>query len=275
MACLLAASLLVTWQIHGQQDMAKDQQKKRHDDFMQAVCAGEMAKVKDLLKIDSSLAGDDSGGPSFPPLHQAAGRGKKEIAELLITSGADVNATRWYGAFLTHSYTALHLAASNGHREVVDLLLAHGADVNAKNTRQEAFRGDNWAMTPMHSAVIGGNAAIVKALIEAKAKPDEPNYGGLRPLYYAAKNGATNIVALLLEDKTDVNAKARKTGSNPACPSALHIAARSGPTGIVRMLISHKADVTVKDEDGRTPLDEARDQNHADVVRLLEDAQKK
>jgi ankyrin repeat protein len=58
------------------------------------------------------------------PLHYAA---SKEIAELLIAKGADLNAKD------NNGWTPLHEAARKGHKEVVELLIAKGADLNAKD----------------------------------------------------------------------------------------------------------------------------------------------
>jgi ankyrin repeat protein len=58
------------------------------------------------------------------PLHYAH---TKEIAELLITKGADVNAKDDDG------HTPLPQAAIDGHKEIAELLIAAGADVNAKD----------------------------------------------------------------------------------------------------------------------------------------------
>jgi ankyrin repeat protein len=51
----------------------------------------------------------------------------KEMVELLLTNGADVNAANNGGA------APLHTAAFFNFTEVVELLLARGADINAKD----------------------------------------------------------------------------------------------------------------------------------------------
>ena len=73
------------------------------------------------------------------PLHWAAHWGHKEIAELLIAKGADVNAMDF-----TFGRTLLHIAAREGHKEIVELLIAKGADVNAM---------DKDGNTPLDSAI--------------------------------------------------------------------------------------------------------------------------
>ncbi|HCB64282.1 MAG TPA: hypothetical protein DEP20_02795, partial [Fusobacteria bacterium] len=58
-------------------------------------------------------------------LMAAAKNGHKEVCELLIDKGADVNAVDKWGG------TALMYAAENGHKEVCQLLIEKGAEVNA------------------------------------------------------------------------------------------------------------------------------------------------
>jgi len=58
------------------------------------------------------------------PLHYAAQRGYKHIAELLIVKGAEVNAGNNSGE------TPLHCAIFWGYKDMAELLIAHGADVN-------------------------------------------------------------------------------------------------------------------------------------------------
>ena len=67
-------------------------------------------------------------------MHKAAWHGQKEVAELLIAKGADVNAKfdKISGG------TPLHIAADKGHKEIAELLIAAGADVNAKDKGGES-----------------------------------------------------------------------------------------------------------------------------------------
>ena len=59
------------------------------------------------------------------PLEYASGTGKRNVAELLITKGANVNARG------KHGMTPLHEAATKAHLDVIALLIAMGAEVNA------------------------------------------------------------------------------------------------------------------------------------------------
>jgi HEAT repeat protein len=96
-----------------------------------------LAIIDALVKfnaIDAIVNAKDSNGTT--PLHIAVWEGRKELVELLLAKGADVNArTNPMGS------TPLHFAASDGRKDLVELLLAHGADVNAKNNNSQTPLG--------------------------------------------------------------------------------------------------------------------------------------
>ena len=92
---------------------------------------------------DVNAKDENAGGT---PLHTVAINGHKEIVELLIAEGADVNAKGVVGA------TPLHSAAVNGHKEIAELLIDNGADVNAKTGAADAL-GHAVDTTPLDLAI--------------------------------------------------------------------------------------------------------------------------
>jgi hypothetical protein len=110
----------------------------------------DLEKVRALIKDHPDLAfsKDDNG---VTPLHYAAAMGSEDMAELLLTNRADVNAKA------NNGMTPLHAAAAMGHRDVVELLLANKADVNVKNNK-------DW--TPLRYATENGHTDVVELLRE-------------------------------------------------------------------------------------------------------------
>ena len=98
--------------------------------------------VKQFLDSGTDVnAKDETGGT---PLDEAAGWGRKDIVELLIAKGADVNAK-----FDDDGSTPLHLSAWKGHFETAELLIAADADVNAKDNNGETPL--DWAIRGKHT----------------------------------------------------------------------------------------------------------------------------
>jgi ankyrin repeat protein len=89
-------------------------------------------------------------------LPAAAGRGLVDDAARLLPS-ADAEAR----------HRALSLAAQHGHSEVVRLLLDAGEDPNRYN-----LEGNHAHSTPLHQAVLTGNEAVVRLLVERGARLD-------------------------------------------------------------------------------------------------------
>ena len=68
-------------------------------------------------------------GPSAPDIsiQEAAEAGNIQGIKQHIAAGTDVNVKNFY------NYTPLHGATFNGHKEIAELLIANGADLNAKD----------------------------------------------------------------------------------------------------------------------------------------------
>ena len=86
----------------------------------------QAAETGNIEAIRQHLAAGADVNTMAASLHRAAYGSHKEIAELLITNGVDVNAKN------DAAETPLHLATT---REIVELLIANGADVNATTNR--------------------------------------------------------------------------------------------------------------------------------------------
>ena len=136
--------------------------------LIDAAVENNLEGVKQLLAagadVDAKVGGFIRG---WTPLHFAARDGYKEIVELLIAEGANVNANNQYG------YTPLHLATT---KEVAALLISNGADVNAKID-------EGW--TSLHSAVANGHKEVVEVLIAKGADVNAKDDDGDTPLLYA------------------------------------------------------------------------------------------
>jgi NF-kappa-B inhibitor-like protein 2 len=65
----------------------------------------------------------------WTPLHEAANHGYKDIVDLLLSHGANIDDK---GGIDCDGVTPLHDAASNGCMDVMELLLTRGADITAK-----------------------------------------------------------------------------------------------------------------------------------------------
>ncbi len=107
------------------------------------------------------------------PLHIAVRYGHKEVAELLLDRGANVNAVE------RRKWTPLHTAVKSGKMEVAELLLDRGANVNAV---------DNLDMTPLHFALKYNREELVRLLLDRGANVNAVDKKGRTPLSIVASD---------------------------------------------------------------------------------------
>ena len=114
-------------------------------DIDQAAKDGNIVFVRRGLSKGADVNAVNSDG--FTVLHLAVANNHKNIVELLVAKGADINAnTRDNG------FTPLHLAAGFGHKEIAQLLIAAGADLNVKN--KVGYTPLDWAISNDHTETI-------------------------------------------------------------------------------------------------------------------------
>ena len=196
------------------------------------------------------------------PLHWAIREGHKDMIDWLLARGANPNAD---GGDYHPLGGPLHWAVWYGDVDIAVLLVSHGADIHHKTK--------NFPRTPLHVAVLGGNRAMVEALI---TKTGDTIAAKWAPLHATVASGDRQAVEDLLAKGADVNAKgeggyARGEGGL----SALHVAAGKGHKDIAELLITRGADVDEKAKfdtlhhGGWTPLYFAICNHHSDVAELL------
>ncbi|MHC4595745.1 MAG: ankyrin repeat domain-containing protein [Planctomycetota bacterium] len=168
----------------------------------------------------------------YTPLHSAACDGHKELAELLISNGADVNAKDSWGC------TPLFHAVRHAHKELAEILIANGADVNAK---------DKWGCTPLPYAVGYIYKELVEILIANGADATFTNEG-YSTILYAAWFGDKDTVRLLITKGADVNFTPK--GDYPP----LHYAVWGEDIKLAKLYVNYGARFDMKDQDGWTAL---------------------
>jgi ankyrin repeat protein len=314
----LAAAIVVPLGALGSVEYAGYHRKAEYERTMllytsglhQAVVSGAVAKAEAILKDDKRpLVERDSAGT--PVLVLAVKQGDPAMVEMLIRSGADVDASNG---------SPLLWAAQNGREDMVRLLLDKGADIN---------RGDNTYKTPLAYAREAGHTAIADLLLargatmqdnESKAffwvlgghralmeamRAEGVNVNALAPhgyplIYIAAMGGHVDMAEFLMAQGADVNASHPQLGCTPLHGAAqedkaemakfllskgakisatdmsgatpLHTAAWWGRADVAGVLIASGADVNTRDQKGHTPLAVALERKNNDVVELLRKA---
>uniref|UniRef100_A0A8R1DG54 ANK_REP_REGION domain-containing protein n=1 Tax=Caenorhabditis japonica TaxID=281687 RepID=A0A8R1DG54_CAEJA len=217
-------------------------------------CAnGHKEIVELLLKEGANIEHRDKKG--FSPLIIASTAGHAAVVEILLKHHAAVEAQ----SDRTKD-TALSLACSGGRKDVVELLLAAGANKEHRNVSD---------YTPLSLASSGGYLEIVNMLINAGSEINSRTGSklGISPLMLAAMNGHRDATRVLLEKGSDINAQI-ETNRN----TALTLASFQGRTEVVKLLLSYHPNVEHRAKTGLTPLMECANGGYVDVGTMLVEA---
>ncbi|MBR7801387.1 ankyrin repeat domain-containing protein [Undibacterium fentianense] len=225
-----------------------------HLDFIRLVVEGDVEQVARCLAVTPSMASTpssvgatrtDSSRYFFSEiahylyagdtaLHLAAAAFQRQIAEILVTAGADCQAKNRRGAEPLHYAADGNRHAPVAQAQTIDYLISVGADPNAT---------DGSAVSPLHRAVRTRSIAAVAALVKGGADPRKRNAAGSTPLHLAVQTTG-------------------RSGSGTD-----H--SRAQQAAIIKFLIEQGAKVTDKDGRGRSIYEAASDEPSRSVLREL------
>lgn len=221
--------------------------------LLDAAKSGEPEVVATRLREGASVKTRDRFGNTA--LIYAARGAHFEAARILVESDADTNQANVNGD------TPLFEAAGSGNLGLVRLLLEYGANPNAVNIKK---------ISPLANAVYYRHADIAELLLERGARPDVVDSTGKDCAVYAAANGETGILGLILDASEEFEIALDKRYAHDL--TLLMWAAGYGHVEVVRLLIGRGADTDLRDDRGKAALMIAEENGHAEVVTLLRES---
>jgi ankyrin repeat protein len=256
--CLIAFVTFIVWRV----------KNNPLTQIHQAVIDGDIDLVRQCL--ENSVNADFSRGGGFSLLYLATGYNHIEVAELLISYGADVN----QGLNEEYGMNPLLEATICNHSKLAKMLMSNGA---RSGLHLAALQGDvyivrsfleqqifsinsirNSGLTPLHLAVMGGHRQVIELLLNSGATIDFFTTAGETPLYQAIKFNRLELTNLLID-----------RGADPNHILALHLAVRQNYPDLVRLLITKSVDVNYQRTSVNTPLHTAAEQGFREIAEIL------
>jgi hypothetical protein len=155
----------------------------------------------------------------------------------------------------THQWTALHEAARGGHVEVADLLLESGADVNARNRYGGTPLFEAGIHHGLDSAIYQYLVARGAVSEESKARRLRGGSSSKIPIQDTAHGLAAKGHVVELNHRLDLEGPALLDRQDENGWTLLHEAARTNQVPMARFLVIHGADLHIRSIEGLTPLE--------------------
>jgi uncharacterized protein len=187
-----------------------------------------------------------SAAGSYEDFFQAVKQDDAATIQSLLRRGFDPDTRDPKG--LTGLYLALREPSLKAANTLIDW---PKTNVEVRNEQDES---------PLMMAALKGHLGEVKKLI---AKGADVNKPGWAPLHYAATNGHTAIMSLLLEHYAFIDA----TSPNGTTP--LMMAASYGSPAAVKLLLDEGADTDMKNMQGLSAINFAQRASRQEVVEMI------
>lgn len=200
---------------------------------------GSVDLINQLLQAGVDVNEPDARGRT--PLMWAASGGHLAALRRLLAAGGRIDVSDSRGNTPLHSLAAVVQAEQSGHRaDMAQLLIGRGLAVDGRNTHSE---------TPLHLAVIGEDATLVKALLDAGANLSALDNVGRSALHRAAWWGHVPNLKLLIA------AGAKLDAQDAAGNTPLHLAWRADKEEAAHLLERFGADRQLANRHGETAAD--------------------
>ena len=251
-------------------------------ELVMAASKGDTSKVLALLELGANV-NYNTLYEGITPLMYAAQNGHLRTVEILIDSGANVNAIPYNGI------SALLGACVAGHVYVADTLILNGANVNTQNyngvsSLMYAAAFDDLVMvdmllfykakvdlkdddgnTALHYSVYFDNLSVTEQLIRYGATIDQAENSGFTPLLIAAQNGHINHLDWLITNGADITARTDDS------LTALSLAIINKQYETVNYLCENGADINASISQRLNELSLAQVSGEKDMVNLLKE----
>lgn len=153
----------------------------------------------------------------------------------------------------------LQLAEAGDCEAAIALLEASKQPTRLLNCSSEG------GLTALHRAAFAGDQTFTRRLLELRANHDRKTEYGFTALMAAVQSKHVALLTVILEHGATVNIRADLDGR-----TALHLGAAAGDFEICQALLARTADPSIKDRKGKSPVDKARDNDHEELVHLLQ-----